>query len=169
MTSQYRWYFRESDQALQALQHHQGLSGRDLFLGSCASGMLVSPSSVYEWVRIWVKVPPNSCRFQIITFHDFSDHRPGTRSRSRSTPQWLWPASALCPATPSTRAIDSSTRPLRCLALLLYICTILICLQCRWCLLRLASKNSNLWAVSTSLVWQRAPCPPHLVRWPNLD
>ena len=39
----------------------------------------------------------------------------------------------------------------------------------RWCLPRLASKNSNLWAVSTSLAWQRAPCPPHLVPWPNLD
>ena len=63
MTSQYRWYFRESDQALQALQHHQGLSGRDLFLGSCASGMLVSPSSVYERAHIWVTVLPNGCRF----------------------------------------------------------------------------------------------------------
>ena len=104
------------------------------------------------------------------TFHDFSDYRPGTRSRSRSTPQWLSPASGLCPATPSTRAIDSSTRPLRCLALLfVWSWFVFNELHCRWCLLRLASKNSNLWAVSTSLVWQRAPCPPRLVRWLNLD
>ena len=104
------------------------------------------------------------------TFHNISNYRPGTRSRSRSTPRWLWPASGLCPATPSTRVIDSSTRPLRCLALLfVWSWFVFNELHCRWCLLRLASKNSNLWAVSTSLAWRRAPCPPHLVPWPNLD
>ena len=134
MISQYRWYFRESDQALQALQHHQGLSGRDLFLGSCASGMLVSPSSVYEWAHIWVTVPPNSCRFH---FSRFLWSQAGDKITITFDPAVALTSFRLVSGNaehPSDRFFNT-TIEVPCLA----FCMILICLQ--WTSLQVMSAS----------------------------